>query len=49
MYGGFAYSFTIDKGATALVTDSWCRVAGGSGQRHLVTPEGAKLIEEGFV
>ena len=32
-----------------LVAESWCRVVGGSGQRHEITPAGSRLVEEGFV
>jgi hypothetical protein len=28
---------------------SWCRVVEGSGQRHVITARGSKLIEGGFV
>ncbi|MBF6351524.1 ankyrin repeat domain-containing protein [Nocardia flavorosea] len=47
MYGGFAIEFADD--ADELVVDSWCRVAGGSGQRHRVRRNGFELIESGFV
>jgi hypothetical protein len=45
MYGGFSYWGERD----CLIVESWSRVIGGSGQRHEVTPAGAKLLEEGFV
>lgn len=32
-----------------LVSESWCRVVGGSGQRHELTSEGSRLLEEGLV
>ena len=32
-----------------VVSESWCRVVGGSGQRHAITPAGSQLVEEGFV
>lgn len=45
MYGGFSVSKN-DKG---IETSSWCRVAGGSGQRHVIDKEGnVELVEEGF-
>ena len=47
MYGGFSYRLDADR--PALIVESWCRVVGGSGQRHEVTPEGARLVAEGFV
>ncbi|MFF2086119.1 hypothetical protein ACFVVM_20270 [Nocardia sp. NPDC058176] len=48
MYGGFSITFDPD-GADELIVESWCRVAGGSGQRHRVRPDGFELVEEGFV
>ncbi len=47
MYGGFAIELVAD--ADELEVSSWCRVAGGSGQRHRVRPDGFDLVEEGFV
>jgi hypothetical protein len=32
-----------------LVTESWSLVVGGSSQRHIVTADGADLVDEGFV
>ena len=49
MYGGFSYWFEGDGQATKLVTESWSRVVGGSGQRHEITSAGSTLIEKGFV
>ena len=49
MYGGFSYRL-VDFGVDVkLVSESWCRVAGGSGQRHEITSMGSLLVEEGFV
>jgi hypothetical protein len=45
MYGGF--SIALLRGY--LYVESWIRVVGGSGQAHVVTHEGAVLVEEGFV
>ncbi|CAL4102304.1 unnamed protein product [Meganyctiphanes norvegica] len=46
MYGGF-HVCKCDKG---VETSSWCRVAGGSGQKHLIDKQGdVKITEEGFV
>jgi hypothetical protein len=45
MYGGF--DITLRQGR--LDVRSWCRVVGGSGQAHLVTHEGAVLVDLGFV
>jgi catechol 2,3-dioxygenase-like lactoylglutathione lyase family enzyme len=49
MYGGFKYWLEGDGEALKLVTESWCRVFDGSGQRHEITAEGTTLAEEGFV
>lgn len=49
MYGGFSYRLQTDGVAAKLVTESWCRVSGGSGQRHDITSTGSVLVEEGFV
>lgn len=49
MYGGFSYRFEGEGKDLKLVTESWCRVAGGSGQRHEVTANGYKLVDSGFV
>jgi hypothetical protein len=45
MYGGF--HITLRQGY--LETLSWCRVAGGSGQAHVITHQGVVLADEGFV
>lgn len=45
MYGGFLLSLHGDE----LHSKSWCRVVGGSGQRHVITTHGATLVSEGFV
>ncbi|GAA1932935.1 hypothetical protein [Nocardioides hwasunensis] len=45
MYGGFSLSLHRNR----LVVESWCRVAGGSGQAHVITSGGCVLVEEGFV
>jgi hypothetical protein len=49
MYGGFRFWLEADGATPKLVSESWCRVVGGSGERHEVTPEGARLVAEGFV
>ncbi len=49
MYGGFSYELKILENEMILITESWCRVAGGSGQRHKITAQGIELLEEGFV
>jgi hypothetical protein len=49
MYGGF--HFWLEAGGTepVLISESWCRVADGSGQRHEVRCESSILVDEGFV
>ena len=49
MYGGFEFWLETEQDQVRLVTDSWSRVVGGSGQRHVVTADGAQLVKEGFV
>jgi hypothetical protein len=45
MHGGF----DIHLREGYLEVASWCRVVGGSGQRHVITREGTTLVEQGFV
>jgi hypothetical protein len=49
MYGGFSYRLEGEGTEARLIVESWCRVHGGSGQRHEVTAAGSRLVEEGFV
>jgi hypothetical protein len=49
MYGGFSYRLESVGVEAKLVSESWCRVVGGSGQRHEITSAGSQLVEEGFV
>ncbi len=49
MYGGFADWLEKEGVDAKLVTESWCRVAEGSGQRHEITSSGSNLVAEGFV
>jgi hypothetical protein len=49
MYGGFSYWLEGDDAEAKLVSESWCRVVGGSGQRHEITSDETKLLDEGFV
>lgn len=49
MFGGFSYTITYKDDHYELMTDSWCRVCGGSGQTHRITAKSAELIDEGFV
>lgn len=45
MHGGFDVRLVEDF----LEVESWCRDIPGSGQAHVITPEGAILVDEGFV
>ena len=49
MYGGFSYRLEAFGVDAALIAESWCRVAGGSGQLHQITSKGSQLVAEGFV
>lgn len=49
MYGGFSYRLESIGVDAKLMAESWGRVVGGSGQRHEITSEGSRLVEEGFV
>jgi hypothetical protein len=48
MYGGFSYLLEQPGVQAKLLVASWCRVAEGSGQRHEITSEGSRLVEECF-
>jgi hypothetical protein len=48
MGGGFGYELEEAGVQARLVSSSYSRLVGGSGQRHLITPEGSTLVEEGF-
>mgnify|MGYP000856158364 CR=1 FL=1 len=49
MYGGFSYRLESAGVEAKLLSESWCRVVDGSGQRHEITSEDSRLVEEGFV
>ncbi len=49
MYGGFSYELKTLENEMVLITESWCRVVGGSEQKHQITTQGIELLEEGFV
>jgi hypothetical protein len=49
MYGGFKYGLSIKDLKPTLVVESWSRVVEGSGQRHEISPERVRLVDEGFV
>jgi len=48
MCGGFAFWLDDFSLSPRLLSESWCRVVGGSGQRHEITPGRTKLVDEGF-
>ncbi len=43
------YGFHIELQHGGLEVKSWCGLVEGSGQAHLVTPEGTVLVDQGFV
>jgi hypothetical protein len=49
MHGGFSYRLHGEGKAAKLLSESWSRIIGGSGQRHEITSLGSKLIDQGFV
>lgn len=49
MYGGFKFWMAEDATeGPRLICESWSRVSDDSWQRHVITPEGAELIEDGL-
>jgi hypothetical protein len=49
MYGGFKYGLVSDADGVRLVSESWIRIVGGSGQRHEIAADRTTLVDEGFV
>ena len=49
MYGGFNLKLTRSGECPQLIVDSWSRVVGGSGQKHLIMPQGYVRLEDGTV
>ena len=43
------YGFHIELQRGGLEVKSWCGLVEGSGQTHLVTPDGSVLVDQGFV
>ncbi len=43
------YGFHIELQRGALEVKSWCGLVEGSGQAHLVTPDGSVMVDQGFV
>lgn len=49
MAGGCNFWLEKEESEYALHAESWCRICGGSGMHHRITPTEIVLIEEGFV
>ncbi len=49
MYGGFLFTLEGSGNDVSLISESWCRVAEESGQRHVITPDGCEIVAKGFV
>jgi hypothetical protein len=49
MYGGFDYWLDVKGQDVKLISESWSRIVEGSGQRHEISNDGWKLVEESFV
>jgi hypothetical protein len=49
MYGGFSYSMAFRGTKPTMTVSSWSRVIDGSEQRHEITADEARLVEEGGV
>lgn len=48
MYGGFRLRWLLGGEDAKLESVSFCRVAGGSAQRHEITVKGGELVESGM-
>lgn len=49
MHGGFRLRWLAGGADAKLESVSFCRVAGGSGQRHEITAAGGELVESGML
>lgn len=49
MYGGFSYQLESAGVEAKLISESWCRVEGGSAQMHEITSMGGRLVGDGYV
>ena len=49
MAGGFHYRLKSEGVEALLVSDSWCRMVGGSEQHHEISSRGSRLVDKGFV
>jgi hypothetical protein len=48
MYGGFRLRWIAGGADAKLESLSFCRIAGGSAQRHEITAAGSELVESGM-
>lgn len=46
MYGGFSLELLRAGDEAVLQADSWCRVASGSEERHLITARGVEMVRD---
>jgi hypothetical protein len=46
MYGGFRFRLAVRGTDVRLISDSWCRVVGGSEERHEITESGARAVSQ---
>lgn len=49
MYGGFSLRLLRGGTSPVLMADSWCRVASGSEERHIITTRGVQRMDDPFV
>ena len=49
MHGGFSVKLTRSGDYPQIIVDSWSREVGGSGQKHLIMPQGCVQLENGTV
>ena len=49
MYGGFGFWLDTLVEEPVVLAESWSRVVGGSGERHIISPRGSLLLAAGFV
>lgn len=49
MYGGFSFRLKTNGANSKLISESWCRVVGGSDERHEITASESTLVRQGSV
>ncbi len=49
MYGSFHFMLRNAGRSTVLTCESYSRVVHGSGQRHVITQQGSKLVEDRYM